>query len=110
MKGRKLLSEVQTAANDSTMNNSVLSAKLPFLVFFGFLVVSFFSFQSKQKPLSDAVSVIVIDAGHGGKDPGCNGAGEIFEKQVTLGVALRLGKLIQDSLKDVKVLYKRKPD
>jgi len=110
MKGRKLLSEVQTAANDSTMNNSVLSAKLPFLVFFGFLVVSFFSFQSKQKPLSDAVSVIVIDAGHGGKDPGCNWAGEIFEKQVTLGVALRLGKLIQDSLKDVKVLYTRKTD
>lgn len=110
MKGRKLLSGVQTAANDSTMNTSVQSAKLPFLIFFGFLVVSFFSFQSKQKPLSDAVSVIVIDAGHGGKDPGCNGAGEIFEKQVTLGVALRLGKLLQDSLKDVKVLYTRKTD
>jgi N-acetylmuramoyl-L-alanine amidase len=110
MKGRKLLSEVQTAAKDSLMSETLTMKKAPIAIFLGFLAASFISFQSKQKPLSDAVSVIVIDAGHGGKDPGCNGAGEVFEKHVTLGVALRLGKLIQDSLKDVKVLYTRKTD
>lgn len=53
--------------------------------------------------------VIVIDAGHGGHDPGCNG-GSSKEKEVTLSIALKLGKLIEDSLKDVKVIYTRKSD
>jgi N-acetylmuramoyl-L-alanine amidase len=110
MRGRKLLSEVQKAEKVSRMQTLFHHKKLPLGIFTLFLVVSFFSFQKKQKPSSDEISVIVIDAGHGGKDPGCNGAGEIFEKQVTLGVALRLGKFIQDSLKDVKVLYTRKTD
>ncbi len=59
---------------------------------------------------SGGIKTIVIDAGHGGKDPGCNGAGTVFEKDVTLSVALKLGKLIEDSLKDVKVVYTRKTD
>ncbi len=54
-------------------------------------------------------NVIVIDAGHGGNDPGCNGGGS-KEKQVTLSIALKLGKMIEDSLKDVKVIYTRKSD
>lgn len=58
----------------------------------------------------EKLRTIVIDAGHGGQDPGCNGAGEINEKTVTLAIALKLGKLIQDSMKDVKVVYTRKTD
>ncbi len=54
-------------------------------------------------------NVVVIDAGHGGNDPGCNG-GDSKEKQVTLAIALKLGKMIEDSLKDVKVIYTRKSD
>lgn len=54
-------------------------------------------------------NIIVIDAGHGGHDPGCNG-GSNREKEVTLAIALKLGKLIEDSLKDVKVVYTRKSD
>jgi N-acetylmuramoyl-L-alanine amidase len=110
MKGRKLLSELQRAVHRLNLLASPMFTKLPLAIFLAFLMASFFSFQRPQSPISGKVSVIVIDAGHGGKDPGCNGAGEIFEKQVTLGVALRLGKLIQDSLKDVKVLYTRKTD
>jgi N-acetylmuramoyl-L-alanine amidase len=53
--------------------------------------------------------VVVIDAGHGGHDPGCNG-GHSNEKEVTLSVALKLGKMIEDSLQDVKVVYTRKTD
>ncbi len=56
------------------------------------------------------LKTIVIDPGHGGKDPGCNGAGEIWEKAVTLAVSLKLGKLIQDSLPGVKVIYTRQTD
>ncbi len=58
----------------------------------------------------DQVKTIVLDAGHGGSDPGCNGAGEIWEKQVTLGVVLKLGKLISDSMEDVRVIYTRTTD
>lgn len=54
-------------------------------------------------------NIVVIDAGHGGNDPGCNGGGS-NEKQVTLSIALKLGKMIEDSLKDVKVIYTRKSD
>ena len=58
----------------------------------------------KNKPI-----VVVIDAGHGGKDPGAIGRrGQ--EKNITLAVALKLGKLIEDSLQDVKVIYTRKTD
>lgn len=56
------------------------------------------------------LKTIVIDAGHGGLDPGCNGANEIWEKTVTLAIALKVGKLIEDSMKDVTVIYTRKTD
>ena len=56
------------------------------------------------------LDVIVIDAGHGGKDPGTIGVGKTMEKDVTLGVALKLGKLIEKNLKGVKVIYTRKTD
>jgi N-acetylmuramoyl-L-alanine amidase len=56
------------------------------------------------------LDVIVLDAGHGGKDWGALGVTGVREKDVTLGVSLKLGTLIQKSLKDVKVIYTRKDD
>lgn len=52
---------------------------------------------------------LVIDAGHGGEDPGCPGK-KSKEKTVTLNVALKLGKLISDNYDDVQVIYTRKTD
>lgn len=51
----------------------------------------------------------MIDAGHGGKDPGCHGS-KYKEKDVALAVALKLGKFIEENMKDVKVIYTRKTD
>lgn len=56
------------------------------------------------------LDVIVLDAGHGGKDPGTIGVRGTREKDVTLGVTLRLGALIEKNMKDVKVVYTRKTD
>ncbi len=56
------------------------------------------------------LDVIVLDAGHGGHDPGAIGATGVREKDVTLGVTLKLGKLIEKNLKDIKVVYTRKND
>jgi N-acetylmuramoyl-L-alanine amidase len=55
------------------------------------------------------VRTIVIDAGHGGKDPGCSGFGS-KEKEIALDIALKLGEFIQENMQDVKVLYTRKTD
>ena len=65
---------------------------------------------AKKVRVSNVVNTLVIDAGHGGLDPGCNGNNEVFEKDVTLGVALKLGKLLKDSLPSIKVLYTRTTD
>lgn len=56
------------------------------------------------------LDVIVIDAGHGGKDPGTIGVNGTYEKDITLAVALKLGKLIEQNMKSVKVVYTRKTD
>ncbi|RPI76571.1 MAG: N-acetylmuramoyl-L-alanine amidase, partial [Ignavibacteriales bacterium] len=54
--------------------------------------------------------VVVIDAGHGGKDAGAIGVNGVKEKDINLDVALKLGKLIERDLKDVKVVYTRRND
>jgi N-acetylmuramoyl-L-alanine amidase len=56
------------------------------------------------------LDVIVIDAGHGGKDPGTIGVTGTREKDITLGISLKLGHLIERNLKGVKVVYTRKDD
>ena len=52
---------------------------------------------------------VVIDAGHGGKDPGSVGKTGT-EKEVVLSIALKLGQYIEARLPDVKVVYTRKTD
>jgi len=70
-------------------------------------VFSFVAPKSKKRSLG--IKTIVIDAGHGGHDPGCHGR-KGKEKDVTLSVALKLGKLISDNHPDVKVVYTRETD
>jgi N-acetylmuramoyl-L-alanine amidase len=57
-----------------------------------------------------ALDVIVIDPGHGGRDPGAIGVTGVKEKDVTLGIALKLGALIKRQMKNVKVVYTRTTD
>ena len=52
---------------------------------------------------------IVIDPGHGGKDPGAVGR-TCKEKDIVLSVALKLGKIITENFDDVEVMYTRKTD
>ena len=57
----------------------------------------------------DGNFILVIDPGHGGKDPGAvNGKNQ--EKTINLNIALKMGKLIEDNCKNVKVIYTRKTD
>ena len=57
----------------------------------------------------DRVNTVVIDAGHGGKDPGALGK-HTREKDLALRIALKAGKYIEEQIPDVKVIYTRKAD
>jgi N-acetylmuramoyl-L-alanine amidase len=55
------------------------------------------------------IKTVVIDAGHGGKDPGCHGAAA-NEKNVCLSIALKLGQYIKNKYPEVKVVFTRDKD
>lgn len=52
---------------------------------------------------------LIIDAGHGGYDVGCQGA-YANEKSINLSIAMALGNLVSQRCRDVKVVYTRKSD
>ena len=80
-------------------------------VSFLFLLCTLRSFGQKKSVQSTNFNVqkIVIDAGHGGHDPGCLGSSS-QEKHICLGVALKLGKLIKAYFPSVNVIYTRDKD
>ena len=56
-----------------------------------------------------SIKVIVLDPGHGGKDPGAEGANGLQEKNIVLTIANKLKARIESEL-DVKVLLTREDD
>jgi N-acetylmuramoyl-L-alanine amidase len=71
-----------------------------------------FSFADKAEvsiPAPGKVKKIVIDAGHGGHDPGAVGKNH-KESHLALAMALKLGEYINANLPDVEVIYTRKTD
>lgn len=69
----------------------------------------FFVFLIGLSVLSAKDFVVVIDAGHGGRDAGALG-NRAKEKDINLGVALKLGRLIRNNVQGVKVVYTRDKD
>ena len=61
---------------------------------------------------NNKLKTIVIDPGHGGKDPGTLGTKRYskYEKDIALSVSLKLGNYISNSFPDIKVVYTRKED
>ncbi|MGK0414115.1 MAG: N-acetylmuramoyl-L-alanine amidase [Polaribacter sp.] len=87
------------------LQNNKFNTKLKnvfFLVFSMFLLGSCFTTFAQKK------YIIVLDAGHGGKDPGNLGNG-YKEKNIVLKVALIVGESLSNN-KDIKVIYTRKGD
>ncbi len=56
------------------------------------------------------LDTIVLDAGHGGKDPGATGGNGTIEKDVALNIVRDLGRFITEKWPDVRVIYTRKED
>jgi N-acetylmuramoyl-L-alanine amidase len=69
------------------------------------LLCGIFAFDNPR----NTVQVVVIDAGHGGEDPGALGKNS-REKDIVLPIALKVGKYIEENFSDVKVIYTRDKD
>ncbi len=78
---------------------------IPFLSF-TFLLLSFI--DQEEVGIDDGEFVVVLDAGHGGHDPGNLGNGYL-EKNIALNIVLRIGKILEQD-PSIKVIYTRKDD
>lgn len=87
---------------------NIIGHKRMLLAFVIVLALPFTSFMPNYTEML-GLHVVVIDAGHGGKDPGCVGSAS-HEKDIALAIALKLGKAIEENYKDVKVIYTRNTD
>lgn len=75
-----------------------------------FLLLAFLSIPGLSSDRL-GLSVVVIDAGHGGKDAGCVSAdNKSLEKTITLDIAARLSEKIRAAYPDVKVVMTRSSD
>ncbi len=73
------------------------------------LSTSFNSIAQTAETGLSVIKTVCIDAGHGGKDPGCHGSSS-NEKTVCLNIALKLGAKIKSTFPGVKVIYTRDSD
>ncbi len=71
-----------------------------------FLLQSFTGLDTEK--ISDDPFIVVLDAGHGGHDPGNLGNGYL-EKKIALNIVLKVGEILSKN-KDIKVIYTRKDD
>jgi len=94
-----------------TIKNGIENSSIIY-IYLIFLVLSFsdslYAGFELQQPVKEKW-VIVIDAGHGGRDPGAIGSFS-YEKDITLAIALKTGELIEKNISNARVIYTRKTD
>lgn len=91
-----------------------MTFKARYLFFFAVLVLVAVPFQHISGQTSSdglGLNTIVIDPGHGGKDPGAPGKTKATsEKHIVLSISKLFGKKISEAYPDVKVVYTRNTD
>jgi len=87
------------------MSNNLVKKEVQSLIFF--LLIIGAVFQSYTVTAQKSFTV-VLDAGHGGKDPGNSGNG-YSEKNISLKIVLAVGKLLEND-KNIEVIYTRDDD
>ncbi|NOR87043.1 MAG: N-acetylmuramoyl-L-alanine amidase [Bacteroidales bacterium] len=90
-----------TLVNKNLSFNSLLAVT--------FIVLGLLLFNPRNINAQTTLSKIVIDAGHGGKDPGASGKYS-REKDIVLAIALKTGQLIKERYPQVEIIYTRKTD
>jgi N-acetylmuramoyl-L-alanine amidase len=102
---KKEISMLRTNLN-KVMNLPKWEKIMPLLVIFIFIAATP---PTSKKIYKKNIATIVIDAGHGGHDPGCIAHG-VKEKEVTLAIALSIGSKLKEQYPDVKIIYTRTGD
>ncbi|MCU0422843.1 MAG: N-acetylmuramoyl-L-alanine amidase [Bacteroidia bacterium] len=91
------------------LSKSANLLKLPQLVSIIGAMLLLCAYSPLDKKEDGKILTVAIDAGHGGHDAGCSYGGA-KEKDVTLAIALKLGKAIEKIMPDVTVIYTRAKD
>lgn len=66
------------------------------------------TFEKSQNIATVPEVCVIIDAGHGGEDGGAVGNKNVFEKDLNLSIALKIGKILEE--KGINVIYSRTED
>ncbi|MCH2081790.1 MAG: N-acetylmuramoyl-L-alanine amidase [Saprospiraceae bacterium] len=106
MQGFNLLLSFPLGANHACTHSSSQNASkmLPFEKELGKVIK-----ESKLLEEDFQIKTVVIDAGHGGHDPGCLG-GNSREKHLALGIALELSTMLKQTFPDIRVIMTRSTD
>jgi N-acetylmuramoyl-L-alanine amidase len=109
MSGAKLNKKHERNMSSTVKNGKLRTNNITVLnlILLGFLASVLDCFPQNQVP--QKTWTVVIDAGHGGKDPGALGSMS-REKNINLAIALKAGEYIKQNVKNVKVLYTRSSD
>lgn len=90
----------------------VMGAVMSFLLIFAMLLVAKESAELVKvwngQEKRQEVTTVVIDAGHGGIDPGKVGRNDVLEKDINLSIALKLKKYLEQQ--DIRVVMTRETD
>jgi N-acetylmuramoyl-L-alanine amidase len=94
------------------LNDTLLNAKriIILLLIAAMVAMPTVNFSVPQVNEDFTIDTVVIDAGHGGHDPGTIGYSKTHEKNIALQVALKVGRYIKENFPKVKVLYTRDKD
>ncbi|MFH2141763.1 MAG: N-acetylmuramoyl-L-alanine amidase, partial [Bacteroidota bacterium] len=89
--------------------NNIANKRLYILVLLQILLIFVNANLNADGTEKYKIKTVVIDAGHGGKDPGavCSAG---YEKDLVLDIALKVGKYIEENIEGVKVIYTRDDD
>lgn len=90
------------------MENSSSNNHIKQILLFSFLLCGSILWGQNSGSMP-TIKTVVIDPGHGGKDPGCHGV-SAQEKHVCLAMGLKLGEMIKKKYPDIKVVYTRDKD
>ena len=75
-----------------------------------FLLITIVVFPCQSQNANNGIKKIVIDPGHGGKDPGNLGTGRYkeTEKHIALDISLLFGNYVKETYPDIEIIYTRK--
>jgi N-acetylmuramoyl-L-alanine amidase len=79
------------------------------ILLFSIFLTLFYNSYNQKTESKRIITKVVIDAGHGGDDPGCLGS-KSKEKDIALSIALKVGDYIKKAFPEIKVIYTRSSD